>query len=89
MLQSQFKLVYRDDNSSTFHPISGDGIALAFSMNNQTHFDLDTGPVWPGAEAHAAEVSRIVDLGARRVENWPRPQVVVLTDPSGLRFCVC
>ena len=88
MLQPQFKLVYRDDNSSTFHPTSGDGIALAFSVNNQTHFDFDTGP-WPGAEAHAAEVSRIVDLGAQRVVDWPRPGVVVLTDPSGLRFCVC
>lgn len=87
MLQSQFKLVHRDDNSSLFHPTSGDGIAVAFSTNNQTHFDLDTGP-WLGAEAHAAEVHRIVDLGARRVD-WPRPEVVVLTDPSGLRFCVC
>lgn len=87
MLQNQFELVHRDHNSSTFHPISGDGIAVCFNTDDQTHFDLDTGPRL-GAEAHAAEVRRIVGLGARRVD-WPRSDVVVLADPSGLRFCVC
>jgi catechol 2,3-dioxygenase-like lactoylglutathione lyase family enzyme len=44
------------------------------------------------ARDQAAEVERLVGLGARRVEDWPYPEeehdFVVLEDPDGNRFCV-
>lgn len=44
------------------------------------------------ASDQAAEVERLVGLGARRVEDWPYPEeehdFVVLQDPDGNRFCV-
>jgi catechol 2,3-dioxygenase-like lactoylglutathione lyase family enzyme len=44
------------------------------------------------ARDQAAEVERLVILGARRVEGWPYPEgehdFVVLEDPDGNRFCV-
>lgn len=44
------------------------------------------------AADQAAEVDRLVGLGARRVEDWPYPaeehDFVVLEDPDGNRFCV-
>lgn len=87
VLEGQFTLVHRDHNSATFHPCEG-GIGIVLNANDQTHFDLDTGP-WSGAEAHAAKVERLIELGAERVDWSHRPEVVVLADPSGLRFCVC
>jgi predicted enzyme related to lactoylglutathione lyase len=49
------------------------------------HLDLYT-------EDQAGEVERLVELGARRVEDWPYPEeehdFVVLEDPDGNRFCV-
>jgi hypothetical protein len=50
-----------------------------------THLDLY-------AVDQAAEVDRLVGLGARTVEDWPYPEeehdFVVLEDPDGNRFCV-
>lgn len=45
------------------------------------------------ARDQAAEVDRLVGLGARLVEDWPYPRdeeydYVVLEDPDGNRFCV-
>ena len=49
------------------------------------HLDLSAGD-------QAAEVERLLGLGARRVEDWPYPEeehdFVVLEDPDGTRFCV-
>ena len=49
------------------------------------HLDLYAGD-------QAAEVERLVGMGARRVEDWPYPEeehdFVVLEDPDGNRFCV-
>ncbi|MYW95558.1 VOC family protein [Amycolatopsis rubida] len=53
----------------------------------RVHLDLYAGD----ATDQAAEVSRLVELGARRVD-WPLypddPDFVVLADPEGNRFCV-
>jgi predicted enzyme related to lactoylglutathione lyase len=55
------------------------------ASKNRLHLDLTT-----GAEDREAEIARIIDLGARRVdigqtgtESW-----VVLADPEGNEFCV-
>jgi catechol 2,3-dioxygenase-like lactoylglutathione lyase family enzyme len=44
------------------------------------------------AQDQAAEVERLLGLGARRVQDWPYPDeehdFVVLEDPDGNRFCV-
>jgi hypothetical protein len=44
------------------------------------------------AHHQAAEVERLLGLGARRVQDWPYPaeehDYVVLEDPDGNRFCV-
>ncbi|MGV9297266.1 VOC family protein [Amycolatopsis sp. NPDC003676] len=53
----------------------------------RVHLDLYAGD----AADQAAEVSRLVGLGARQVD-WPHyppdPDFVVLADPEGNRFCV-
>lgn len=48
------------------------------------HLDLYT-------DAQAAQVERLVALGATRVDEWPYPDdadFVVLRDPDGNEFCV-
>jgi predicted enzyme related to lactoylglutathione lyase len=44
------------------------------------------------APDQAAEIARLVSLGARRVDDWPYPDgerdYEVLEDPDGNRFCV-
>jgi catechol 2,3-dioxygenase-like lactoylglutathione lyase family enzyme len=45
------------------------------------------------ASNQAGEVERLVELGARRVREWPYPEdeevdFIVLEDPDGNRFCV-
>jgi hypothetical protein len=44
------------------------------------------------ARDQAAEVERLIGLGARPVPDWPYPEeehdFVVLEDPDGNRFCV-
>ena len=51
------------------------------------HFDLHV----TGLDEQAAEVDRLVSLGASRVD-WDRypddPDFVVLADPDGNRFCI-
>jgi catechol 2,3-dioxygenase-like lactoylglutathione lyase family enzyme len=71
---------------------SGDGLALQYSRtpvqeHPRIHLDL---AVDDDAE-QAAEVERLVSLGAGRVDwdLYPAdPDFVVLADPDGNRFCV-
>lgn len=72
-------------------PREGDGVQIAL--------DLADAPVRPGRPRHhldlyaqnqAAEVERLVGLGASRVEREypPDSDFIVLSDPDGNRFCV-
>jgi catechol 2,3-dioxygenase-like lactoylglutathione lyase family enzyme len=64
----------------------GTGPRLHVDETDRTHLDL-----WvDSAEEQAAEVERLIGLGAARVE-WDYPQdadFVVLADPAGNLFCV-
>ncbi len=70
----------------------GPGLALQYSQtpvqeHPRVHIDLSAGDT---AE-QAAEVERLVSLGAERVDwdLYPAdPDFVVLADPDGNRFCV-
>jgi predicted enzyme related to lactoylglutathione lyase len=66
--------------------LSLDGVGANPPQFPEIHLDLY-------AVDQAAEVERLVGLGARRVEDWPYPKdeevdFVVLEDPDGNRFCV-
>jgi catechol 2,3-dioxygenase-like lactoylglutathione lyase family enzyme len=71
---------------------SGDGLALQYSEtpvqdHPRIHLDLAV----DDAAGQAAEVERLVSLGAGRVDwdLYPAdPDFVVLADPDGNRFCV-
>jgi predicted enzyme related to lactoylglutathione lyase len=71
---------------------SGDGLALQYSQtpvqeHPRIHLDLAV----DDATEQAAEVERLVSLGAGRVDwdLYPAdPDFVVLADPDGTRFCV-
>jgi predicted enzyme related to lactoylglutathione lyase len=75
-------------------PASGYGAALAFQYSEtsvqehpRSHIDLSVAD----AAEQAAEVDRLVLLGAERVDwdLYPAdPDFVVLADPDGNRFCV-
>jgi predicted enzyme related to lactoylglutathione lyase len=75
-------------------PASGYGAALAFQYSEtsvqehpRSHIDLSVAD----AAEQAAEVGRLVSLGAERVDwdLYPAdPDFVVLADPDGNRFCV-
>jgi predicted enzyme related to lactoylglutathione lyase len=71
---------------------AGPGLALGFSEtpvqeHPRVHLDLYAGDT----ADQAAEVDRLVSLGAKRVDwdLYPEdPDFVVLADPEGNRFCV-
>jgi catechol 2,3-dioxygenase-like lactoylglutathione lyase family enzyme len=76
-------------------PRSGQGQRISLNLGQtrpgpfpHVHLDLYAGDT----ADQAAEVERLVGLGARRVEDWPYPDeqhdFVVLEDPDGNRFCV-
>ena len=75
-------------------PPSGEGTRVALQRSEtpaeehpRTHLDL----VVDTAAEQAAEIERLVDLGATRVQwdTYPAdPDFVVLADPEGNRFCV-
>jgi hypothetical protein len=80
-----------DDTWVTLAPASGPGALLSLMLSEtpvqdhpRIHLDLY-------AENQAAEVERLVSLGARRVD-WDLypddPDFIVLEDPDGNRFCV-
>jgi catechol 2,3-dioxygenase-like lactoylglutathione lyase family enzyme len=73
-------------------PLDGRGPNLSLNLGTtrpdpvpHVHLDLY-------ARDQAAEVERLVALGAARVDDWPYPDepydYVVLEDPDGNRFCV-
>jgi catechol 2,3-dioxygenase-like lactoylglutathione lyase family enzyme len=68
-------------------PQDGQGPALLLDRDDRMHLDL-----WAAnAEEQAAEVERLIGLGARRVEDWVYPDdadFVVLADTEGNLFCV-
>jgi predicted enzyme related to lactoylglutathione lyase len=75
-------------------PVSGSGAEVALQLSKtpvqehpRVHLDLAT----DDAAQQAAEVERLVSLGAERVD-WDLypddPDFVVLADPEGNRFCV-
>jgi hypothetical protein len=75
-------------------PPSGEGTRVALQRaetppdeHPRVHVDL----VVDNADEQAAEVRRLIDLGASRVawDSYPAdPDFVVLADPEGNRFCV-
>ncbi|KJY45489.1 MULTISPECIES: VOC family protein [unclassified Streptomyces] len=75
-------------------PAAGAGVQLALGLSGtpvqehpRVHLDLYA----DDAAEQAAEVDRLVSLGAQRVEweLYPEdPDFVVLADPDGNRFCV-
>jgi catechol 2,3-dioxygenase-like lactoylglutathione lyase family enzyme len=67
-------------------PAPSHGVRLHLDESDRTHLDLWT----DSPREQAAEVERLVGLGATRVE-WDYPQdahFVVLADPVGTLFCV-
>jgi predicted enzyme related to lactoylglutathione lyase len=83
-----------DDDFMIVVPASGDGTHLALDVSEspvqqypRIHLDLYAGDT----ADQAAEVERLVALGATRVD-WDRypekPDFVVLADTEGNRFCV-
>jgi hypothetical protein len=83
-----------DDDFTILVPRSGAGAHLALDVSRspvqrhpRVHLDLYAGD----AADQAAEVERLVGLGAVRVD-WDlypeQPDFVVLADPEGNRFCV-
>lgn len=79
-----------------------DWVILQPSDGRGPNLSLNRGKTRPAAVPHvhldlyaddqAAEVERLLGLGARRVDDWPYPDgphdFVVLEDPDGNRFCV-
>lgn len=79
-----------------------DWVILQPREGNGPNVSLNLGTTSPDPVPHvhldlyatdqAAEVERLVGLGASRVEDWPYPDepvdYVVLADPDGNRFCV-
>ncbi|MEP7111746.1 MAG: VOC family protein [Ilumatobacteraceae bacterium] len=83
-----------DDDFMILVPTTGHGTHLALDVSEsplqehpRIHLDLYAGD----AADQAAEVERLVSLGATRVD-WDRypqnPDFVVLADTEGNRFCV-
>lgn len=82
------------DDFAILVPEGGDGAHLALDVSEtpvqhypRVHLDLYAGD----ATDQAAEVDRLLSLGATRVD-WDRypenPDFIVLADPEGNRFCV-
>jgi predicted enzyme related to lactoylglutathione lyase len=83
-----------DDDFMILAPSAGHGTHLALDVSEtpvqqhpRVHLDLYAGD----SADQAAEIERLIALGATRVD-WDRypenPDFVVLADPEGNRFCV-
>ena len=84
-----------EDDFVILVPSDGDGQRISINLSDQAppdvphvHLDLYAGD----AADQAAEVERLVALGAERID-WPfypedAHDYVVLADPDGNRFCV-
>ena len=88
------RIVTPDDDFMILVPSTGEGAHLALDVSEspvqlypRIHLDLDAGD----AADQAAEVERLVSLGATRVD-WDRypehADFVVMADTEGNRFCV-
>ena len=86
--------VKADDDFMILVPQEGEGAHLALDVSSspvqqypRIHLDLYAG----NAADQAAEVERLVALGATRVD-WdrypPNADFIVMADPEGNRFCV-
>lgn len=83
-----------DDDFAILVPASGPGAHLALDVSEtpvqqhpRVHLDLYAGD----ATDQAAEVERLISLGAKRVDwdLYPEdPDFIVLSDTEGNRFCV-
>ncbi|MFD0309427.1 VOC family protein [Streptomyces sp. NPDC127119] len=83
-----------EDSWVVLVPVDGTGPQVALGLSDtpvqehpRVHLDLYAGD----AADQAAEVERLVSLGAQRVDwdSYPEdPDFVVLADPDGNRFCV-
>lgn len=76
----------RGENPDFLLPRASDGPRLHLDRTDRTHLDLWTSSL----EEQEAEVQRLIDLGATRVD-WDYPDdadFVVLADPDGNLFCV-
>lgn len=89
----RFTDVDNPDDFTILVPPSGEGIRVAIHRSEtppsdrpRVHLDL----VVDDADEQAAEVGRLMALGAIRVAwTYPNdPDFVVLADPEGNRFCV-
>lgn len=83
-----------DDDFMILVPVDGAGAHLALDVSSseaplepRVHLDLFT----RDAAEQAAEIERLIGLGATRVD-WPHypadPDFVVLADTEGNRFCI-
>jgi predicted enzyme related to lactoylglutathione lyase len=83
-----------DDDFMILVPVEGEGAHVALDVSSspvqqypRIHLDLYAGD----AADQAAEVERLVGLGATRVD-WDRypenPDFIVMADTEGNRFCV-
>jgi catechol 2,3-dioxygenase-like lactoylglutathione lyase family enzyme len=88
------RVIGPDDDFAILVPASGGGAHLALDVSEtplqdhpRLHLDLYAGD----AADQAAEVARLISLGAAKVD-WdrypPNPDFIVLADPEGNRFCV-
>ncbi len=86
--------VKADDDFTILVPLEGHGAHLALDISSspahqypRIHLDLYAGD----AADQAAEVERLIALGATRVD-WDlypeNPDFIVMADPDGNRFCV-
>jgi predicted enzyme related to lactoylglutathione lyase len=83
-----------DDGFTILVPPSGEGTRVAVQRSEtpaEEHPRLHLDLVVDDADEQAAEVERLIGLGATRVpwDSYPAdPDFVVLADPEGNRFCV-
>lgn len=71
-------------------PVTGDGVQVAIAQVSSQAQDHQRHHLDLYADDKAAEIERLLALGATRVE-WRYPEVadyVVLADPDGNTFCV-
>jgi len=83
-----------DNEFTILVPPSGEGTRMALQRSDtgpETHPRVHLDLVVDDAAEQAAEIERLVGLGATRVpwDSYPvDPDFVVLADPEGNRFCV-
>lgn len=88
-----WEVIERDEDIVSIGPTNGPGPTIdllrvpeAKSVKNRLHLDLRP----DSSTTQADEVTRLINLGARRIEVGQTPDVtwVVLADPEGNEFCI-